>query len=69
EQVVEMIDAYHAAKLDAQFEAAFAAKFTQPRTEPKTHEPVKLTPWYLDADSGGPNPLPAYRRPGIKYQD
>jgi IS1 family transposase len=69
EQIVEMIDAYHAAKLDAQFEAAFAAKFTQPRTEPKTHEPVKLTPWYLDPNSGGPNPLPTYRRPGIKYQD
>ena len=38
------------------------------RTEPKAYAPQKpLTPWYLDKDSGGPNPI--YRKPGIRYQD
>lgn len=69
EELVQMIDGFHAAKLEAQFEAAFAAKFTEPRTEPTTHTPVKLIPWYLAADSGGANPPMHLRKPGIKYQD
>ena len=69
EEVVEIIDGYCQRKTNAAFEAAFAARMTAPRTGPTTHEPVKLTPWYLDARSGGPNPPAWQRKPGIKYQD
>lgn len=44
------------------FEAAFAVKPSSNRV----YEPVApLTPWYLDPESGGPNP--AVKKPGIKY--
>ncbi len=67
EEIVEMVDAYAKRKQDEAFEAEFA-KLTPLRTEPKSYEPVKpLVPWYLDKDSGGPNPI--YRKPGVRYQD
>ena len=30
---------------------------------------AKLLPWYLDPESGGPNPPTEDRKPGIRYQD
>ena len=66
EDVVVMIEEFHAAKLAAEFEAAFDTKFTAPRKAPRTYEIKKpRTPWYLDKDSGGPNP--AVKKPGIAY--
>lgn len=73
EMVVAMIDKYLREKEESEFEAAFAAmessRFaTEPRKAPKTYAPVApLTPWYLDPQSGGPNP--AVKKPGIKYED
>ena len=68
EEVAEMIDAYLARRdLDA-FEAAFTAKYSKAREGPLTFEPQKpKTPWYLDAESGGPNP--AVRKAGVAYAD
>lgn len=67
EEIVEMADAYEVRKLEEAYETAFS-KMTPLRTEPRAYEPQKpLTPWYLDKNSGGPNPV--YRKPGIKYQD
>lgn len=69
--VVAMTEGYFKAKEEAAFNTAFtASKFTEQPRAKRTWEPVApKTPWYHDADSGGPNPLPLYRRPGIKYQD
>jgi len=69
EEVVEMVDKYVAQQEHAAFEAAFEAKFTKPRKPlPVVTEPViKLTPWYLDPESGGPNP--AVKKEGIQYDD
>ena len=51
--VVEMMDEYHAAKLDAQFEEA---RMTPKRTHPKSYTPTPREkiplPWYLDPQSG-----------------
>ena len=55
-------------KEESLFHAAFEARITAPRIGPKTHEPkAPLTPWYLDSESGGPNP--AVKKPGIQYQE
>jgi len=58
DEVVEMIDAYFARKLEAEFERAFDMKVTPLRTTPKTYAPqAPRLPWYLDPESGGnPNP-------------
>ncbi|MGB8166136.1 MAG: IS1 family transposase [Chthoniobacteraceae bacterium] len=57
EEVVEMIDAHFAAKLDAEFEAAFAANITPARKGPKTWTPTPKdqipTPWYLKSFESG----------------
>ena len=70
--VAEMVVAHQAAKLEAEFEAAFSTpKFTKPRTykpQQPTNKP-KMLPWYLDPESGGPNPPHDERKPGIDYQD
>ncbi len=71
EEVVEMMDAYLAERECQQFEAAFTRlKFQAPRRTPKTYAPVttkeRLTPWYLDPESGGPEP--EVRKPGIAYR-
>lgn len=59
EDVVEMIDAHVAAKINAQFEAAFAvANLTPARTQPKTYTPTPKDqlpiPWYLNPDGVPP---------------
>jgi IS1 family transposase len=73
EDVVEMMDQYEVEKAEAAFEEAFALKYTAPRNTPNSYEPTpkdKLkTPWYLDKDSGGPNPAPEDRKEGIQYED
>lgn len=70
EQVVEMTEKYLKAQDDQAFEAAFAKFATRP-TAVRTYEPTpkdKLpTPWYLDPQSGGPNP--AIKKAGILYED
>lgn len=67
EEVVEMIDGYHAEIERVAFEDAFRMKFDTPRTLPKTFAPQKpKTHWYLDPESGGPDP--AVRKPGIAYR-
>lgn len=41
----------------------------RPRANRTTYEPqVVLTPWYLDAESGGPNPPANERKAGIQYE-
>lgn len=45
-------------------------RYKKRRETPKTYEPaVPLTPWYLDPESGGPNPPADQRKPGIQYRD
>jgi IS1 family transposase len=67
EDVVEMIERYQTAKVNAAFEAAFEAKWTKPRNVPKSFTPQKpKTPWYHDPESGGPNP--AVKKEGIAYE-
>lgn len=42
----------------------------RPRSVTTTFEPqTPLTPWYLDPESGGRNPAPEDRKPGIAYDD
>ena len=42
----------------------------RPRANRQTYEPVApLTPWYLDPESGGPNPPAGERKAGIKYDE
>lgn len=69
EQVVAMTDDYGKRMEAAEFEAAFSESMftTQPRAA-RTYEPQKpKVPWYLDPESGGPNP--AVKKPGIQYDD
>ena len=55
-------------KEEKEFEAAFVSKFASEPTSMKTYEPQEpKTPWYLDPDSGGPNPPEDERKPGIDY--
>ena len=40
----------------------------RPRTNRTTYPPQEpRTPWYLDPESGGPNPPAEQRKPGIRY--
>ena len=68
EGVVVMMDAYLAERERLQFEQAFTRlKFQAPRRGPKAFTPVApRTPWYLDPESGGPEP--EVRKPGIAYR-
>ena len=64
EHVVDMTDAYMKAQEVRQFESVFA---TRP-TALWTWEPVApKTPWYLDPESGGPNPT--VKKAGIQYDE
>lgn len=65
EDVVEMTDRYLKAQEDAAFEAAFSDFAVKPRARMVYEPQVPLTPWYLDPESGGPNP--AVKKPGIAY--
>ncbi len=69
EDVIEMTERYLRAQDDRKFEIAFASKFSEtPRSmhtftpTPKDQIPV---PWYLDPESGGPNPV--VKKPGVRY--
>lgn len=71
EEVVAMMDAYLAQKEAERFEQAFTRlKFQAPRRTPKSYAPTpkdeRLTPWYLDPESGGPDPVE--RKAGIAYR-
>ncbi|MBL9144014.1 MAG: hypothetical protein JNM99_10080 [Verrucomicrobiaceae bacterium] len=63
-----MTERYMKAQEDRQFEAAFAAsEFSVKPTAQRVWEPkAPLVPWYLDKDSGGPNPT--VKEPGIAYE-
>lgn len=71
EDVVTMTDEYLRAQEDVAFEAAFASKFADKPAARRTYTPTpknKLrVPWYLDPESGGPNPL--VKKPGIAYDE
>jgi IS1 family transposase len=67
EELVEMVDAFVAEQERVAFEEAFRLKFTSPRSTPKSYAPeARRTPWYLDPESGGPDPVE--RKPGIAYR-
>ncbi len=68
EEVIVMMDAYIAERARLQFEQAFTRlKFDRARSTPKTFAPVApRTPWYLDPESGGPDPVT--RKQGIAYR-
>ena len=59
EDVVEMSDRHHEAKLAAEFESAFAERFTPKRKLPKSYAPTpkdKLpSPWYLNPEGEAPS--------------
>lgn len=68
EEIVEIISKFQERKEEANFEAAFSnLKFTAPRKGP-IQPAEKLLPWYLDPESGGPNPPAGERKPGIRYE-
>ena len=62
EDVVEMSDRHHEAKLAAQFEATFAERFTPKRQLPKSYTPTPKgelpLPWYLNPEGEAPSELP-----------
>jgi IS1 family transposase len=65
EHVVAMTERYVKAQEDAAFAAAFEGFATKP-TSQRVYEPKEpLTPWYLDPESGGPNP--AVKKAGVQY--
>ncbi len=68
EDVIAMMDESLAERERLQFEQAFTRlKFSAPRRTPKTFTPqAPRTPWYLDPESGGPDPV--VRKPGIAYR-
>lgn len=70
EDVVDMTDAYMKVQEERQFESAFEKFSVRPSTQ-RTYEPTPkaelLTPWYLDPESGGPNPT--VKKAGIRYED
>lgn len=70
EEIVEMIDAYQAAQTNAMYEARFV-NLTPIPSEPTGSIPPAVgshVPWYLDKDSGGPNPPWWNRKPSVKYK-
>lgn len=71
EELLEMVDAYWARQIEEAFEKEFQAKYTPIRhahTKVYTPNPTPLVPWYLDKDSGGPNPPKHLRKAGIRYE-
>lgn len=64
--VIAMTDEFLRKRENAAFEAAFASKFAVQPSAMRTYPPQKpKTPWYLDPESGGPNP--ADKKPGVQY--
>jgi IS1 family transposase len=67
--VVAMTEAYVKRKEEDAFEDAFSV-FTVTPSSQRVWQPQKpLIPWYLDKDSGGPNPPKGERKRGIRYED
>jgi IS1 family transposase len=66
EEVAEMTDRYLRAQQDAEFESAFETFGLKPKAARVYPRGTPKTPWYLDPESGGPNPI--YRKPGIQYE-
>ena len=65
EDVVAMTNAYAKSQEEKLFEQAFEGFVSAPRT-PRAYEPqAPLIPWYLDKDSGGPNPT--VKKAGVQY--
>ena len=57
EEVVAMTDRYMRAQDDMKFEAAFESQFSEtPRVARVYPQGTPKVPWYLDPESGGPNP-------------
>ena len=70
EDVVAMTDGFLRRQEDRTFENAISQTSTTP-TSRRTYTPTPKdqipVPWYLDPESGGPNP--AVKKPGIQYDD
>lgn len=72
-EVTTMVQQYQEAQLADQYEAAFQAHFQTQRAgrvvvdAVRLNPPIikRLTPWYLDPESGGPNP--EVKKEGIAY--
>lgn len=66
EELVERFSAYRAEK----YPVNRPKRYNKRRELPLTYEPQEpLTPWYLDPESGGRNPAPENRKPGIRYEN
>lgn len=63
EALSEQLEAFRDARYPVQ-----RPKTYRKRDTPKAYAPqAPETPWYLDPESGGPNPPAAQRKPGVKY--
>ena len=71
EDVVRMAEKYHEEKTEAAFEKAFEEmEWSAPERTPRSYDPQEpKTPWYLDPESGGPNPPKDQRKEGVLYDD
>lgn len=69
EDVVAMVDAYHAQKYALRLTPGFTSRFTEKQRPRRVYQPVKpKTPWFLDKDSGGKDCPVHLRKPGVDYQ-
>lgn len=70
-ELVEMVDAYWQEGEEALFEQAFQLRWTRPRVGLASYRPTPKdqipVPWYLDPESGGPDP--EARKEGVRYAD
>ena len=71
EDVVTMTDEFLRAQGNLVFEIGLDSQCSTTPTSRRTYTPTPkaelLTPWYLDPESGGPNP--DVKQPGIQYDD
>ena len=66
--VIAMTDEFLKKREEAAFEAAFASKFSVKPLSVRTYEPqTPKVPWYLDPESGGPNPT--VKKSGVQYDE
>lgn len=64
EELIEEFDAFR----DENYPIERPLRYKKRRDTPLTWTPqAPLTPWYLDPESGGPNP--EIKKPGIRYED
>ena len=65
EELVERFDGYRSENHPIQRPSTYRKS-----TVPKTFEPkAPRTPWYLDPNSGGPDPAKDFRKEGVIYED